>query len=85
MTGQHPFEGVVEEFLDGIYEDMPPPNQPGRSTQPLLHRVPPEVIAREEEGILVEEGHASRGMTRHGNDTKLRHDFFAVTPLNNPF
>jgi hypothetical protein len=85
MPGQHPFEGVVEEFLDGVHQYMLPPNQPLRGIQHLLRGVPPEMISREEEPVLVEKGHASCRVARHWNDPKLRHDLYTVSPVNDPF
>src|SRR5512140_3672935 len=64
---------------------MLPPNQHGRSTEPLLRRVPPEMIPREEKPVPIEQGHATSRMAWHGNDLKLRHDMDTVSPLNGPF
>lgn len=85
MSGQHPFEGVVEKLLDGVDQYMLPPHQLAWNAQSLLCGVPPEMIACEEEPVLVEQGHAACRVARNRNDQKLRHDLLTVSPFNDPF
>ena len=85
MPGQHPFEAVIEKFLDGLHQHALSPDQPLRGTKHLLRGVPPEMVAGEEEHVLVEKSHAACRVARHRNDLKLRHDLNTVSPLYNPF
>ena len=49
-------------------QNMLPPNQLLWGIQHLLRGVPPEMISREEEPVLVEKGHAARSRVAPGTE-----------------
>src|SRR5205085_5602211 len=85
MSGQHPFEGIVEKFFDGTYQHMLSPYQLTGGTEPPLAGVPPEMIPREEKPVLIEQSHAACCVAWDRNDLELRHDLDTLCPFNDPF
>ena len=53
MPGEDPFESMVEEPLKGSHEDPRSPDKPLWRVKRLRLGVPPEMIAGEEELVLI--------------------------------
>lgn len=72
VSGQHPFEPIVEQPFKGQHHCTRSPDQPPGRLERSGFRLPPEMVAGEQKPLVVEQRTTAGCVSGHRDEIKLR-------------